>query len=59
MKLLREYKVMDELDAWGELYTLVNDKGTVIAKYTCNDIIFPDATLVELPFRRIVEDLIG
>jgi hypothetical protein len=59
MKLLRESKTMDEVDEWGELYTLVNDKGTVIAKYTCNDIIFPDADVRQVPFRAIVEELIG
>jgi hypothetical protein len=58
MKLLRKYAVMDEADEWGERYTLVNDKGAIIAKYTNNVIVFPDATLAEPPFRRIVEDLI-
>ena len=58
MKLLRKYKVMDEADEWGEMYTLVDDKGTIIAKYTNSNIVFPDATLAELPFRRIGEDLI-
>ncbi len=58
MKLLRKYKVMDEVDEWGELYTLVDDKGAIIAKYTNSKIVFPDAILAEPPFRRIVEDLI-
>jgi len=58
MKLLRKYKVMDEVDEWGELYTLVDDKGAIMAKYTNSNIVFPDATLAEPPFRRIVEDLI-
>ena len=58
MKILRKYKVMDEADEWGELYTLVNDGGAVIAKYTNSKAVFPDASLAELPFRRIVEDLI-
>ncbi len=58
MKLLRKYKVMDEVDEWGELYTLVDDECVIITKYTNSNIVFPDATLAEPPFRRIVEDLI-
>lgn len=58
MKLLRKYVVIDEADEWGEMYTLVDDKAAIIAKYTNSNIVFPDATLTELPFRRIVEDLI-
>jgi hypothetical protein len=59
MKLLRKYKVMDEVDEWGELYTLVDDGGAVITKYTNNDTVFPDATLSNLPFHAAASDLIG
>ncbi len=58
MKLLRKYAVMDEADEWGELYTLVDDEGAIMAEYTNSNSVFPDATLAEPPFRRIVEDLI-
>ena len=59
MKLLRESKTMDEIDDWGEKYTLVGDKGAIIAKYSSNDIVFPDTDVRQIPFRAIVEDLIG
>ena len=59
MKLLRESKTMDEIDDWAEKYTLIDDGGTIIAKYSGNDIIFPDTDVHKFPFRAIVEDLIG
>ena len=59
MKLLRESKTMDEIDEWGEKYTLVNNGGTIIADYSSNDIIYPGTDVHEFPFRAIVEDLIG
>ncbi len=59
MKLLREFLQVDNIDECAEKYTLVDDGGDDIAKYTYSTNVFPDAVSAKFPFRRIVEDLIG
>ncbi len=59
MKLLREFLQVDNIDECAEKYSLVDDGGDVIAKYTYSTNVFPDAVSAKFPFRRIVEDLIG
>ena len=58
MKLLRESKTMDEIDEWGEKYSLLGN-GVTIGEYTSNALVFPDTDVRQVPFRAIVEDLIG
>jgi hypothetical protein len=58
MKLLRKFLQVDEIDDWGEQYTLIGDRGAIVAKYASNKIIFPDAVLAERPFRKIAKNLI-
>ena len=59
MKLLREFLQVDEIDEYAEKYTLVDDGGDVLAKYTYSTNVFPDAVSAEFPFRKMVEELIG
>ncbi len=59
MKLLRKSLSMDEIDEWGEGYTLVGDDGAIIEEYSSNALVFPDvANVHDYPFRAVVKDLI-